>query len=111
MKKTQIKHRNYSVEFKLCAILNKHNNGLNYFETVRKHWNLATTAEIACQLIPDSVSKINMQSLIFQNPFLAEYPENYGAKSPLSHLCLLRFVLLRFLTYQRYCSSQNEHTM
>lgn len=45
MKKTQKKQRQYSVEFKLCAILDKLNNGLNYFETVRKHWNLATTAE------------------------------------------------------------------
>ena len=35
----------YSVEFKLCAILDKLENGLNYFETVRKHWNLSTTAE------------------------------------------------------------------
>jgi hypothetical protein len=39
MEKTQKKQRNYSVEFKLCAILDKLDNGLNYFETVRKHWN------------------------------------------------------------------------
>ncbi len=45
MEKTQKKQRNYSVEFKLCAILDKLENGLNYFETVRKHWNLSTTAE------------------------------------------------------------------
>ena len=45
MEKTRKKQRQYSVEFKLCAILDKLNNGLNYFETVRKHWNLSTTAE------------------------------------------------------------------
>ena len=45
MEKTQKKPRQYSVEFKLCAILDKLENGLNYFETVRKHWNLSTTAE------------------------------------------------------------------
>jgi hypothetical protein len=45
MEKTQKKQRQYSVEFKLCAILDKLENGLNYFETVRKHWNLSTTAE------------------------------------------------------------------
>ena len=32
-------------QLKLCAILDKLENGLNYFETVRKHWNLSTTAE------------------------------------------------------------------
>ena len=45
MEKTQKKQRQYSVEFKLCAILDKFENGLNYFETVRKHWNLSTAAE------------------------------------------------------------------
>ena len=45
MEKTQKKQRQYSVEFKLGAILDKLENGLNYFETVRKHWNLSTTAE------------------------------------------------------------------
>ena len=45
MEQTQKKPHRYSVEFKLCVILDKLENGLIYFETVRKRWNLSTAAE------------------------------------------------------------------
>lgn len=37
--------KKYSAEFKLCVILDMREHGLNYCETVRKHWGVITSAD------------------------------------------------------------------
>ena len=45
MGKTERKNKKYSAEFKVRVIMDMHEHGLSYHETVRKYWQAKTRAE------------------------------------------------------------------